>query len=478
MFHNKLAKSVLFGVIIVFPFIFVIGMVSIWSKERQEYINSLVEQLKQRKALSFETEISSYLKAPDSILNATKNALEFNDNLDLENLRFENLEKMKILFEQPFENSANLKINSIHIGTQQNYFFGQERAKDEKTGIRNTKINDQSSRIVNEKPDGWEVMDEKESKKFYPTQRPWYQIAEKNKKLSWSEIYCDKSSETPAITAALPLYKDSESDNSDSDQLIAVLGNDLLLSEIHNVLKDFVKGLESSSIFIVDRKFKRLVSDSEDNDEVQKCVPNQKLELPHFANKKENSLVKFLEEQEVFEENKKFPLQAEFDAEGGKKFVRVISIKQENLDWLVVLVLSEDAILEKEYAILEKEKFKNRAYTLLGLSVLILSLFSCLSMFYTREQRFTIASKRFVPEELLNLLDKDIFGLILGDQIQQEMTIMFADVRSFTSLSENIKDPGRIFAFVNGLSEKIGGLLTSILGMESWHYFPSRLKML
>ncbi|MEM7180860.1 MAG: adenylate/guanylate cyclase domain-containing protein, partial [Spirochaetota bacterium] len=56
---------------------------------------------------------------------------------------------------------------------------------------------------------------------------------------------------------------------------------------------------------------------------------------------------------------------------------------------------------------------------------------------------------KFVPFNFIELLDKkSILELRLGDQIQQEMTILFSDIRSFTALSEEMT-PKENFDFIN-----------------------------
>jgi GAF domain-containing protein len=67
-----------------------------------------------------------------------------------------------------------------------------------------------------------------------------------------------------------------------------------------------------------------------------------------------------------------------------------------------------------------------------------------------------VAYGRFVPHEFLNLLHKEsIVDVRLGDQIEQEMTILFADVRDFTALLERMA-PKESFDFVNQLLGIIG----------------------
>jgi len=59
------------------------------------------------------------------------------------------------------------------------------------------------------------------------------------------------------------------------------------------------------------------------------------------------------------------------------------------------------------------------------------------------------AYERFIPRQFLNLLDKkSIIEVALGDHVEKEMSILFADIRGFTELSEKIS-PHENFKFIN-----------------------------
>jgi len=63
--------------------------------------------------------------------------------------------------------------------------------------------------------------------------------------------------------------------------------------------------------------------------------------------------------------------------------------------------------------------------------------------------RFNQAYERFVPEEFLQLLDKEsIIDVELGDNVRREMSILFSDIRNFTQLSESMT-PEDNFKFIN-----------------------------
>ena len=69
------------------------------------------------------------------------------------------------------------------------------------------------------------------------------------------------------------------------------------------------------------------------------------------------------------------------------------------------------------------------------------------------------AMRRFVPEQFLKFLNKqNISEINLGDQIQREMTILFSDIRSFTSISEKMS-PQETFRFLNSYLEHVGPVI-------------------
>lgn len=60
-----------------------------------------------------------------------------------------------------------------------------------------------------------------------------------------------------------------------------------------------------------------------------------------------------------------------------------------------------------------------------------------------------LAYSRFVPNQFLRLLGRpSIVDVKLGDHVEQEMTLLFSDIRDFTTLSESIL-PAENFRFIN-----------------------------
>jgi len=76
-----------------------------------------------------------------------------------------------------------------------------------------------------------------------------------------------------------------------------------------------------------------------------------------------------------------------------------------------------------------------------------------------QQMRLTEAYQRFVPSQLLSSLEKEsILDVQLGDQVQKEMSILFSDIRSFTTLSESMT-PEENFRFVNSYLSLMGPLV-------------------
>ena len=76
-----------------------------------------------------------------------------------------------------------------------------------------------------------------------------------------------------------------------------------------------------------------------------------------------------------------------------------------------------------------------------------------------QQMRLTEAYQRFVPKQLLTNLNKEsILDVNLGDQVQKEMSILFSDIRSFTTLSESMS-PEENFKFVNTYLSRMGPIV-------------------
>ena len=116
-------------------------------------------------------------------------------------------------------------------------------------------------------------------------------------------------------------------------------------------------------------------------------------------------------------------------------------------------------------------------------------LFGLVYRFWEVEQQKTkqlrqinIVSNKFVPKTFLNFLGKNnILDATLGDYVEKQVTVMFSDIRDYTSLSEKMT-PKENFRFVNKFNQRMGpiiqhnkGFINQYLGDGLMAIFPEKV---
>jgi CheY-like chemotaxis protein/class 3 adenylate cyclase len=78
--------------------------------------------------------------------------------------------------------------------------------------------------------------------------------------------------------------------------------------------------------------------------------------------------------------------------------------------------------------------------------------------------------ERFVPREFIDLLQKkSIMEINLGDQMSKKMTVMFADIRGWTSLLEKMT-PQQAFSFINAYLRRVSPVIKECNGFIDQYY--------
>jgi CheY-like chemotaxis protein/class 3 adenylate cyclase len=78
--------------------------------------------------------------------------------------------------------------------------------------------------------------------------------------------------------------------------------------------------------------------------------------------------------------------------------------------------------------------------------------------------------ERFVPREFIDLLKKkSIVEIHLGDHVDQQMTVMFADIRGWTSLLEKMT-PTEAFSFINAYLKRVSPVIKECNGFIDQYY--------
>ncbi|MEM6802476.1 MAG: adenylate/guanylate cyclase domain-containing protein [Bacteroidota bacterium] len=81
-----------------------------------------------------------------------------------------------------------------------------------------------------------------------------------------------------------------------------------------------------------------------------------------------------------------------------------------------------------------------------------------------------IAFKRFVPHEFIKSLGhNDVLDVNLGDGVEKEVTVLFSDIRDYTSLSERMT-PKENFDFLNTYLGKMGPAIQKHRGFVNQYY--------
>lgn len=91
------------------------------------------------------------------------------------------------------------------------------------------------------------------------------------------------------------------------------------------------------------------------------------------------------------------------------------------------------------------------------------------------------AYRRFVPGEFVRYLGREnIWEVEAGDHVSREMTVLFSDIRSFTTLSESMT-PAENFNFINSFLGQVspivrghGGIIVKYLGDGMMALFPKQ----
>src|SRR5437773_1182718 len=92
-------------------------------------------------------------------------------------------------------------------------------------------------------------------------------------------------------------------------------------------------------------------------------------------------------------------------------------------------------------------------------------------------------TKKFVPNEFIRSLGKDaITDVRLGDQVEKIVTVLFTDIRDFTTLSEKMT-PEENFHFVSSFNARLGpiirlhkGFINQYLGDSIMAIFPEKAE--
>ncbi len=521
-------------VVLIVPFIIqlVTVVALIWYlsfSNGQKAIDELTTELRNEITIRIEQHLLSYLKTPHLINQINS------DTLRLGALDLANEKEIQHFFWQQLQmfDSASY----ISFASEDGQYIGAER-RENKSSNFNQKDQFYLYTVTAEQLANNEGYPDKLAKptpieNYKPYQRPWYKNTVKANKPIWSEIYAllDATDFNLAVTQTVSANQPFYDKNG---KLKGVLGTDIFLSQI----RDFLTGLKvgkTGKTFIMERSGMIVASSTKEqpylinpkNNEVQRLDALQseisaikdsvKYLTKHF--KKDNEKV------ELALYNIDGSTHLEFELDDQRQYLQVKPLQDERgIDWLIVVVIPEADFMEhinantrttillcfialvmaiivslliSKWPVMPVLRLNAAAQKLMdgkweqdlptersdeigNLARSFKSMAMQLKTVFEDLEKVNKAYERFVPREFLKLLDKkSVIEINLGDQVEKEMTVLFLDVRGFTSISEKMT-PKDNFEFINsylGQMEPViyqyNGVIDKYIGDAIMALFPT-----
>ncbi len=331
-FAPILFRRVPLGFVLVVPFVLQIVIavgITGWLSLRngQKTVNELAEQLRHQASAEVAHYLEDKLKMPYQINQLNLMAIQ-SGMLDLQNF-----DRTGQAFWQQMQ---LFKVGYVNFANPQGEFIGVERLDSGEL-----LINERSRRYPSNKLYVYQTDQQGqrsrliESKPYDPLIEAWYADAVKVGKPLWSAIYqWDDKPEILSISASHPIY-------SRNQQLVGVIGVDLILSDINRFLQT-IKISPSAQVFILERNGLLVATSSKKP--ALKLVAGQITRLKAIDSQEPmiQSASKYLVQQFGDFQNIHQTQTIDLYYQGNREFIYVTPWKDElGLDWLIVVVVPE-----------------------------------------------------------------------------------------------------------------------------------------
>lgn len=171
--------------------------------------------------------------------------------------------------------------------------------------------------------------------------RPWYKAAKAAKTKVWSEIYPSFSTSHPTITASLPVY------NPNNGSLIGVCATDFFLpEEVSNFLQELKIG-KTGTAFIMERSGKLVATSSSASMVEGIGEDSNRLLATNINDSKIAATAEFLRDRYSNLDRIESVEKLNFKLDRERQYVQVAPFQDENLDWVVVIVIPETDFMTK-----------------------------------------------------------------------------------------------------------------------------------
>ncbi len=293
-------------------------------KNGQKAVNNLATQLQSEISDRIQQKLDTYLETPHQINQINLQAvqlglLNIQDFQSTGNYFWKQLQ----VFQVDYINFGNPKGEFIGAGFEQGYLRISEKLVNRPYQIY--AVNDKGNRtsIITTKPGA------------FPNKAAWYNDAVLARKSIWSAIYnWQDSPDVLAISSSYPVY-------DRKNQLIGVLGVDLILSKIGDFLRD-IKISPSGQTFIIERDGTLVASSAKEQPFIISNGKAQRIKASEIGAPLIRETAKSLTENFGNLNQIKQSQQFNFNIRDKKQFVQVTPWRDKfGLDWLIVVVVPE-----------------------------------------------------------------------------------------------------------------------------------------
>lgn len=306
-----------------------VGLVGYLSfKNGQRAVNDLAVQLSEKVTGQINLRLENYLSKPHLIQKMTASLIR-NGNLDPEDF-----EQLQTQFWSDIQLSE--AVDYIFLGDEEGKFIGVQKYPDGRTVVKFRDRDTEPERVVYQLDEQGNRAEQLKSQEYDPRTRPWYEVTLEAKQQTWSPIYTSADLGALQITATTPIY-------ARTDELIGVLGTNLILSEINKFLNE-LKIAKSGEAFIIERSAD-IVASSTDETPYVKIEGEEEPARLNVKNSRQ-PIIKRAIEQVVKERGnlERFSQTANLSlvVNREKYNVQITPLRNiQNLDWLIVVAVPE-----------------------------------------------------------------------------------------------------------------------------------------
>ncbi|NER35570.1 MAG: HAMP domain-containing protein [Oscillatoria sp. SIO1A7] len=301
----------------------------------QKAVNDLAARLRQEISARIEQQLRNYLEAPRAINRVNANAIALGQ-LDLKDAA--SLTGQFWLQRDLFK---PILVSAIYFGGADGEFIGLGFQNDNTWQIGRAGSSTKGKFYSYAADDrGFPSKLLETGGDYDPRTRPWYQYAVAAGETTWSDIYVDFKDPRLKITLVRSVY-------SDAGKLQGVLGVDFVLSHIRAFLQSLEIG-ESGETFIMDRSGLLVASSTSQQPFAIDGKKVERLEAAQVTHPLIKESAAYLAQHFGSYGQIEASVQLDFKINREKKFLHVLPFRDgENLDWLIVVVVSEQDFMKQ-----------------------------------------------------------------------------------------------------------------------------------